>query len=108
MENQLNRLQTIAIAFIKSYRKAKEDNQGVSYAEVSGKLPCSFQFIKDLVLEFDKQVLNIRTFQRDIITLKQYFGLTITNSGKRDGVYVLKMDKNAINMINNRKLSLKL
>lgn len=108
MKNQIERLKTIASAFVTAYLNNKDKNGGISYAEVSGACPCKFTEIQDLVKKCDNQDLTLRTFQRDIIDLRKHFGLTITSSRCRDGVYVLRMDKAGIEMIENRKISIKL
>ena len=97
MKNQIERLKTIASAFVMVYL----NSQGK-------KVSCKFTEIQDLVKKCDNQDLTLRTFQRDIIDLRKHFGLTIVNSGCRDGVYLLHMDKAGIDLVNNRKLSLKL
>lgn len=108
MKNQLERFKTIASAFIAAYLNDKDKNGGVSCTEISGVCPCKFTDIQDLVKKCDHQDLNIRTFQRDILDLKKYFGLTITSSRLRDGVYILHMDDAAMDMIESKKLSLEI
>lgn len=103
MKNQLERFKTIASAFIAAYL-----NDVYHQKRFNGFCGCKFTHIQDLVSKCDGQDLTLRTFQRDIVDLKKHFGLTITSSGSRDGVYILHLDKVAMDMIESRKLSLEI
>lgn len=97
MKNQIERLKTIASAFVMVYLNSH-----------GKKVSCKFTEIQDLVKKCDNQDLTLRTFQRDILDLRKHFGLTIVNSGCRDGVYVLHINGAAMEMIENKKISIKL
>lgn len=107
MKNQIERFKTIASAFIASYLNDVYHDV-YHQEEFKGFCGCKFTEIRDLISKCDGQDITLRTFQRDIIDLKKHFGLTITSSGSRDGVYLLRLDKVAMDMIESRKLSLEI